>query len=638
MQLIRCIAVGVIATVCAAWSSGGRSETIDVNVWINEFHYDNDGGDVGEFVEVVARNGAVLGDFTLSLYNGSGGGIYGTPTTLDLFSPGATVGDFTFYSLNLPVNGLQNGSPDGLALTHSTAGVLQFLSYEGVFGATNGLASGSSSTDVGVFEDGSTPIGHSLQLTGSGNSYAEFTWVAPNTHTNGGLNLGQTFTPVDLSENPDAAPPPPPATPTTSLVINEFLADPDATAGDANGSGGVDTSADEFVEIINTGASAADLSNFTLSDAFGVRHVFPEGTVVPAGGSLLVFGSDENGDYPHWFAPAFGGAIAQQASTGMLGLNNAGDTITLTEVNTSVAAALTYPDANVAAGGNDQSVTRDPDISGGTLVQHSTAVGAGGALFSPGTRLDGTPFTTDDFDHVLPVAPGGATTIDFAGYNGSGLAKNPAAGQLDSDVFRFDGFSDATAAFFGMTATSGDLARGASSGGVGPGGVYAFEVAPGDMALGVQPTGSDFNAGALSIRLLNTTAGMVDNLSLDYVLWVYNDADRSSSVDLEYSGDGLTFFSGPSLLTPEAADDTPSWVATPFSLELPGIEIAPGGFLFLRFLSEDVSGSGSRDEVALNNLVVSWQLQSTIVPEPMTWTLALIAAAAVALLLRRPAV
>ena len=44
-------------------------------------------------------------------------------------------------------------------------------------------------------------------------------------------------------------------------------------------------------------------------------------------------------------------------------------------------------------GGDDQSLTRDPDISGpDPMVKHSQIEGANGALFSPGTRVDGSFF------------------------------------------------------------------------------------------------------------------------------------------------------------------------------------------------------------------------------------------------------
>jgi len=69
------------------------------------------------------------------------------------------------------------------------------LSYEGtITGAVGTTADGVMSTDIGVAESGSTPIGESLQLTGSGEVYTDFTWTGPTTASLGDLNAGQTPT------------------------------------------------------------------------------------------------------------------------------------------------------------------------------------------------------------------------------------------------------------------------------------------------------------------------------------------------------------------------------------------------------------------------------------------------------------
>ena len=175
---------------------------------------------------------------------------------------------------------------------------------------------------------------------------------------------------------PGAAPP----APATDWVINELHADPaSGTPGDANGDGVRDGVDDEFVEIVNTSGSDADISGWTLADGFNVRHTFPTGTVVPDGCSIVVFG----GGTP---TGGFGLSQVQTASGGSLGLNNGGDEITLSN-GVSDVATVTYG----GEGGDNQSLTRDPDISG-AFTKHSVAAGSIGALFSPGTRLDGTQF------------------------------------------------------------------------------------------------------------------------------------------------------------------------------------------------------------------------------------------------------
>ena len=177
------------------------SNTADAG-FINEFHYDNAGGDVGEFVEFVLAPGEMISNFTLELYNGNGGVVY---NTISSFTAGAVEQGYQFFSANLPANGLQNGSPDGFALIDSgsvavSGGVTQFLSYEGTLTATEGTAAGLTSTDVGVFEASDTPIGQSLQLQGTGTNYSDFTWDGPLASTNGVVNAGQTIMPAAVPE------------------------------------------------------------------------------------------------------------------------------------------------------------------------------------------------------------------------------------------------------------------------------------------------------------------------------------------------------------------------------------------------------------------------------------------------------
>jgi uncharacterized repeat protein (TIGR01451 family) len=175
------------------------------------------------------------------------------------------------------------------------------------------------------------------------------------------------------------------APPPGSLVINEIHADPDAVEGDANGDGKVNTGTDEFVEIVNVSGSDVNLTGWTLSDGIQVRHAFTSGTILEPGCAIVVFG----GGTP---TGTFGGAQVQTASTGLLGLNNGGDTVSIA-FSTAAVASTTYG----AEGGNDQSITRCPDITG-EFTPHITADGppctpAGdGSRFSPGTKVDETPF------------------------------------------------------------------------------------------------------------------------------------------------------------------------------------------------------------------------------------------------------
>jgi uncharacterized protein len=159
-------------------------------VFINEIHYDNTGTDAGEFIEIAGPAGTDLAGYAIVLYNGSGGASYDTDPLAGVI-PNQQNG-FGTISLGYPSNGVQNGSPDGIALVQGTT-VIQFLSYEGVFAATNGPASGMTSQDIGVSENGSEPLGQSLRLVGTGTGYSDFSWAAAGPASAGAVNQGQTF-------------------------------------------------------------------------------------------------------------------------------------------------------------------------------------------------------------------------------------------------------------------------------------------------------------------------------------------------------------------------------------------------------------------------------------------------------------
>ncbi|MDB9720885.1 lamin tail domain-containing protein [Winogradskyella sp.] len=167
--------------------------------------------------------------------------------------------------------------------------------------------------------------------------------------------------------------------PFLGFLINEVNYDPEAgLAGDANGDGTRDANEDEFIEFYNSGPEL-DLSGYTISDASAVRHTFPAGTIIPVNGVLVVFGGGTpTGD--------FGGALVQTASEGQINMSNGGDLVTLRDA--SGAEVLTF-DINPLSGNPNESYTRSPDLTG-NFVQHASVDAANGALFSPGTRLDGS--------------------------------------------------------------------------------------------------------------------------------------------------------------------------------------------------------------------------------------------------------
>ena len=204
-------------------------------------------------------------------------------------------------------------------------------------------------------------------------------------------------------------------------VINEIHADPNPAMllGDANGDGTNDPSQDEFVEIVNNFDINVSIAGWTLSVSGTVKHTFLPGTVVPAERSIVVFGG---GDLS---IGSFGGAIVRPASSGSLDLGNGGDTVTLTDANGTVVATNTY----VGVGGT--SLTRVPDVTGleGLLPTISAPDNPNMSLFTPGTLINGDPFT-DTFEGLYGLSRELFETF--------GIGETSPPGSTDFDDLRFN--------------------------------------------------------------------------------------------------------------------------------------------------------------------------------------------------------
>jgi len=184
-----------IVTISDNISSGNNVE-LDISgspcgteeVWINEIHYDNSGTDTLEGVEIAGVTGTDLSGWTIYSYSGADGLIY-SQTSLNGIIPNESNGIGAMW---FGILGLQNGSPDGLVL-HDGTSVVMFISYEGTFTANDSVAVGMTSTDIGVSQSPNEDIDQTLQLTGSGLSYSDFTWSVQSNRSDGNLNDGQNI-------------------------------------------------------------------------------------------------------------------------------------------------------------------------------------------------------------------------------------------------------------------------------------------------------------------------------------------------------------------------------------------------------------------------------------------------------------
>lgn len=155
--------------------------------------------------------------------------------------------------------------------------------------------------------------------------------------------------------------------PPAKVFLNEILANEPGS-----------TTAAEFVELVNTGGTAADLGGWTLSDSVGIRHVFATGTALAPGKALVVYGGA---------AALPAGTSAVVASTGGLSLSNSGDSVTLRDAAGAQVDGFTYSAALAAVDG--VSMNRSPDADPtGAFVLHTQLGGAA----SPGKHANGAGF------------------------------------------------------------------------------------------------------------------------------------------------------------------------------------------------------------------------------------------------------
>ncbi|MEY1555886.1 ExeM/NucH family extracellular endonuclease [Yoonia sp. R2331] len=318
-------------------------------VWINEFHYDNAGGDVGEFIEVAGTAGVNLNGWSLVLYNGSNGTAYNTIALADALDD--TAGGFGFNVTNLPSNGLQNGAPDGIALVDDTGAVVEFISYEGAMTAADGPATGLTSQDVGVAETSGQPIGGSIQRSGIED---EFTWTVTDTNTTGATNDGQTL--GDVPPN---------------VFINEFHYD--------NAGGDVG----EFIEV--AGDAGTDLSGWSLV-LYNGSNGTPYNTIALDG----VLADTANG---------IGFDVTDLPSNGLQ--NGGPDGIALVNDQGEVVEFLSYEGTFDAVGGPADGMT-STDI--GVSESGSTAIGDSLQRLEDGT-WDGPKANTKGGANTEPVTP-----------------------------------------------------------------------------------------------------------------------------------------------------------------------------------------------------------------------------------------
>jgi hypothetical protein len=206
---------------------------------------------------------------------------------------------------------------------------------------------------------------------------------------------------------------------------------------------------------------------------------------------------------------------------------------------------------------------------------------------------------TIDFDNTV-------AGVSVGQFTGTGFTPNPSSGQLDSDAWAVTGLSDGSLTF-GGTATTGDFARGSSTGGVTTGGIYAFEVASGNRGLGIQPSDEDFTPGNLYLRSINNTGESILSFTISYKIYVLNNAPRANSLNFAYSLNYFQYYPISTLdfISTEIEEPSPVWTVYNRNETVSGINIENGEYLYFRWRGEDETGSLTRDEFAIDDIVIS---------------------------------
>ena len=145
-----------------------------------------------------------------------------------------------------------------------------------------------------------------------------------------------------------------------------------------------------------------------------------------------------------------------------------------------------------------------------------------------------------------------------------------------------------------------------STGNVSTGGVYSFDTGSGNATLGIQPGGSDFTPGNITLRVDNNTGSTFNTISIAYDIFVFNDQGRANSLNFSYSTDDVSYndlaaldYTSPGTST---GDNWSSAINRSISFNL---TVANGSSIYLRWTGDDVSGSGARDEFAIDNISVT---------------------------------
>jgi hypothetical protein len=210
-----------------------------------------------------------------------------------------------------------------------------------------------------------------------------------------------------------------------------------------------------------------------------------------------------------------------------------------------------------------------------------------------------------DFDNNLDGSNGSGFNASNPLYSFDGQANKLNSGAWSVQVNGTIGYVETQAAVYPSLFTS-VVPRGVTTSTFAGAGLYGVEIDPGNKSLGFQPTAAFLsgNEGAITLRLKNETGSEFNTLNIEYDINIFNDEPRSNSMKLYFSADNITYTEvlDARLLSPAAADGSPTWTTSNKSTVISNILINDGSQCYLRWACVDESGSGNRDKFSIDNI------------------------------------
>ncbi len=203
-------------------------------------------------------------------------------------------------------------------------------------------------------------------------------------------------------------------------------------------------------------------------------------------------------------------------------------------------------------------------------------------------------------------------------------ATPPNPGQLDVNAWNYlvDGSPSVVAQHASNYPGSLGQGNGVNVGGALVGGLNATDI-NGQRCLSIQPTGTQWSSGSLDLRAFNLSGGPLDQMTVSFDVYWFNDQPRSSDLRFLYSTtaaeNSFTEVASARTVSAEVGDPNPEWVLTQVSFTMGGFTLNDGDAIYFRWASNDVSGTSNRDELAIGNITITPQLSSgpTLFVDPL---------------------